>query len=116
MNWEDDMIATQVPQQESTLDPWLEGSEAECWPLIAEAAKEVGAFVSAVREIFGAEAAARAAEYWIEFAETVSLPAVEGRTNWRKLTIMASCRLAADTIFGGESREVMLERQHRRSH
>ena len=110
------MIATQVPQQESPLDPWLEGSEAGCWPLIAEAAKEVGAFVAAVREIFGAEAAAQAAEYWIEFAETVSLPAVEGRTNWRKLTIMASCRLAADSIFGDRSGKVGLERQQRRSH
>jgi hypothetical protein len=104
-NREDDMNATQTHQYGSSLEPWLQGGGEECRPLIAEAEREIGAFVSAVREIFGSAAAARAAEYWIEFAETVSPAEGEGRPNWRKLTIMASCRLAADSIFGGESAE-----------
>jgi hypothetical protein len=99
------MTATQTPRHASPVNPWLQASGGGCEWLIAEAEREIGAFVSAVREIFGSAAAARAAEYWIELAETVRLPAVEGRPNWRKLTIMASCRLAADTIFGGEAAE-----------
>ncbi len=99
------MTATQTPQHESPIKPWLHGSGGGCEWLIAEAEREIGAFVSAVREIFGSAAAARAAEHWIELAETVRLPTVEGRPNWRKLTIMASCRLATDTIFGGRTAE-----------
>jgi hypothetical protein len=102
-NGEDDMIVTQTPQLEIQLDPWQSGSADECRRLIAEAEKEVTAFATAVSEIFGSAAAARAAEYWIELAETLSPDAVDGCANWRKLTIMASCRVAADSIFAGES-------------
>jgi hypothetical protein len=115
MNREDKMIATQTPQHESPVDPWLQGSGEGCLRLFAEAEREIGAFVAAAREIFGSAAAARAALYWIELAETVSTPAMEGRPNWRKLTIMASCRLAAESIFGGESAEDEVGSHHRRS-
>ena len=70
--------------------------------MMAEAEREVGAFVAVVREIFGAAAAARAGEDWVELAETVNLSPAEGTHTWRKLTIMASCRLAANSIFGSE--------------
>jgi hypothetical protein len=109
------MIATQTSQHESAVDPWPQGSCEGCRRLIAEAEREMGAFVSAVREISGSAAAARAAEYWIELAETVSPLAQEGRPNWRELTIMASSRLAADSTFGGESAEDEVGRHHRRS-
>jgi hypothetical protein len=104
-NGGDDMIVTQTPQFEIQVEPWQAGSGEGCRQLIAEAEREIAAFFAAVREIFGSAAAVRAAEYWIELAETVSPHAVEGRPNWRKLTIMASCRLAADSIFAGESAE-----------
>jgi hypothetical protein len=87
------MTATQTPQQESQVDPWLRDSGEGCRQLVAEAEREIGAFLSAVREILGSAAAARAAEYWIELAETVSPQALESHANWRKLTIMASCRV-----------------------
>jgi hypothetical protein len=114
-NGEDDMILTQTPQLEIPVEPWQAGSGEECRRLIAEAEKEVTAFATAVSEIFGSAAAARAAEYWIELAETLSPHAVEGRPNWRKLTIMASCRVAADSIFAGESAENEVGRRHRSS-
>ena len=95
------MILTKTPQLEIQLDPWQAGSGEGCQPLIAEAEREITAFFTAVRDIFGSAAAARAAEYWIELAETLSPLAVEGRPNWRKLTIMASCRLAEDRILAG---------------
>jgi hypothetical protein len=109
------MIATQTPQHESPVNPRLQGIGEACRGLIAEAEKELGAFVSAVSELFGSVAAARAAGYWIELAEAVSSAAVEGCPNWRKLTIVASCRLAADSIFGGESADDEAGRHHRRS-
>jgi hypothetical protein len=107
------LIATQTPH-ESQVDPSLQGSSQECRRLVAEAEKEIGAFVSAVREIFGSAAADRAAHYWVELTETVSPQALGRHANWRKLTIMASCRLAADSIFGGESAEDDVGRPHRR--
>jgi len=97
------MIVTQTPQLEIQVEPWQAGSGEGCRRLIAEAERELTAFITAVGEIFGSAAAVRAAEYWIELAETVSPYAVEDRPNWRKLTIMASCRVAADSIFTGES-------------
>jgi hypothetical protein len=114
-NGEDDMILTKTPMFEIQVDPWQAGSGEGCRWLIAEAEREITAFFTAAREIFGSAAAVRAAEYWIELAETVSLHAVEGRPNWRKLTIMASCRLAADSIFAGESAEDEVGRRHRRT-
>jgi hypothetical protein len=100
-NGEDDMILTKTPQLEIQVDPRQADSGEGCRQLIAEAEREITAFFTAVRDIFGSAAAVRAAEYWIELAEAVSPHAVEGRPNWRKLTIMASCRLAADSIFAG---------------
>jgi hypothetical protein len=96
------MILMRAPQFEIQLDPWQAGGGEGCQRLIAEAEREITAFVTAVSEIFGSAAAVRAAEYWIELAETVNLHAVEAGPNWRKLTIMASARLAADTIFARE--------------
>ena len=95
------MILMQTPQFETQLDLWHADGGERCQRLIAEAEREITAFVTAVSEIFGSAAAVRAAEYWIELAETVSPHALEAGPNWRKLTIMASARLAVDTVFAG---------------
>jgi hypothetical protein len=99
------MIVTQTPQLEIQVEPWQAGSGEGCRRLIAEAERELTAFITAVSEIFGPAAAVRAAEYWIELAETLGPDAVDGCANWRKLTIVASCRVAADSIFAAESAE-----------
>jgi hypothetical protein len=66
----------------------------QCQRQVAEVEREMGAFVVAVGRMRGAATAARAAEIWIELAESVSLPSADGRLNWRELTIMASSRRA----------------------
>jgi CheY-like chemotaxis protein len=63
----------------------------------------MGAFVAAVGRHWGPAAAVRAADYWIELAESTSPPLVDGRPNWRKLTIMASSRLATDNRLNGQT-------------
>jgi len=67
-----------------------------CERQVAEAEKEMGAFVLAVGRVWGPAAAARAAEYWVELAEGASPLSVDGRPNWRQLTVLASSRLAVD--------------------
>jgi hypothetical protein len=67
-----------------------------CRRQLREAERELGAYFTAVAELFGAEAAAHAAECWIELLETTNLPAFDGRLNWREITILAASRLAIE--------------------
>src|ERR1700722_9490502 len=74
----------------------MSGPVVECRQQIADAEREMGAFVAAVGRRSGPAAAVRAAEHGIELAESTSLPLVDGRPNWRTLTVMAASRLATD--------------------
>jgi CheY-like chemotaxis protein len=80
----------------------MSGPVVECRQQIADAEREMGAFVAAVGRRSGPAAAVRAAEHWIELAESTSLPLVDGRPNWRTLTIMAASRLATDHRLNGQ--------------
>ena len=62
--------------------------------LMTMAERELGAFISAVTELFGSEQARLAAEDWLE--ELVLMEALPGLTrgDWRLITIAASARLA----------------------
>jgi hypothetical protein len=75
----------------------------QCRQQIADAEREMGAFVAAVGRHSGPVAAVRAAEHWIELLESIGPPLVDGRPNWRKLTIMASSRLATDSRLNAEA-------------
>jgi hypothetical protein len=58
------------------------------------AERELGAYISAVRELFGSEQARLAMEDWLEELVLVeTLPGLTGR-DWRSITIAASARLA----------------------
>jgi len=81
----------------------IHGHCEECRQQIADAEREMGAFVAAVGRHSGPVAAIRAAEHWIELAESISPPSVDGRPNWRKLTIMASSRLATDSCLNAQA-------------
>jgi hypothetical protein len=85
--------------EQKTIDGPCEG----CRQQIADAEREVGAFVAAVRQHSGPVAAVRAAEHWIELVESISPVLVDGRPNWRKLTIIASSRLATDNRLNGRA-------------
>jgi hypothetical protein len=74
----------------------MHGPCEECRQQIADAEREMGAFVAAVARHSGPVAAVRAAEHWLELAESMNPTLVDGRPDWRKLTIMAASRLATD--------------------
>ena len=58
------------------------------------AEREIGAYISAVRELFGSKQARLAMEDWLEELVLVeTLPGLTGR-DWRSITIAASARLA----------------------
>ena len=99
------MISMQVSQDRCPidLDCELHDLVEQCHRQIAEAEREMGAFVIAVGKTWGPAAAARAAEYWIELAEGAIPLSVDDQPNWRQLTILASSRLAADRRLGGFS-------------
>ena len=62
--------------------------------LMTMAERELGAFISAVRALFGAEQARLATEDWLdELVLMDTLPGLTGR-DWRSITIAASARLA----------------------
>ena len=58
------------------------------------AEKELAAFVSAVRKLFGAERARQSALHWIEELERMDWPSGESIPDWRRATVVASARLA----------------------
>jgi hypothetical protein len=62
--------------------------------LITMAERELGAFITAVTELFGSEQARLAAEDWLdELVLRGTLPRLTSR-DWRLVTIAASARLA----------------------
>ena len=62
--------------------------------LMIVAERELGAFFSAVSELFGSEQARLAVEDWLDELELMeTLPGLTVR-NWRSITIAASARLA----------------------
>lgn len=67
-----------------------------CERLFADAQRELEAFVMAVGELFGSPEAASAAEQWIELAERMEPPPVDGSPNWRHITIAAASQLAKE--------------------
>ena len=93
------MISTQTSQdcRAMNLGSGLHDYCEHCQRQVAEAEREMGAFVLAVGRAWGPVAAARAAEYWVELAEGASPLSVDGRPNWRQLTVLASSRLALDS-------------------
>ena len=62
--------------------------------LMTMAERELGAFISAVTELFGSEQVRLAAEDWLEVLVLMAtLPGLTSR-GWRSITIAASARLA----------------------
>jgi hypothetical protein len=104
------MISMSEPSQNAQGDgPFGRGSDRdECQPQLAAAQRELGAFTAAVRELYGAIAAADAANYWIDLMETIDLPVVPDCRDWRMLTIQAASRLAMNAA-GRLSAEMPME-------
>src|ERR1700679_3886724 len=65
-----------------------------CREQIEVATREMGAYATAVHELFGKKEAASAAEEWIEAVERVMTPLIEGYPNWRQVTVTAASKLS----------------------
>jgi len=77
---------------------------AECEREFAAAERELEAFVSAVRILFGEAEAAGAAELWVQFAENIETPLIDGRQNWRRsITVAAASQLATKQLIARAS-------------
>ena len=77
-----------------------------CQEQIEAAALELGAYATAVRELFGKKEAARAAEDWIEVTERAETPLVEGYPNWREVTVAATSKLSIRRIQAQNAHEI----------
>jgi hypothetical protein len=90
------MISLQLTETlfEEDLRPNAANCSEECRRELAAAERELGAFLMAVRTLFGNGEASRAAEDWIELVEQTEAPCVDGFPNWRCITIAAANRLA----------------------
>ena len=62
--------------------------------LMAIAERELGAFISAVTELFGPAQAALAAEDWLDGLESMDALPGPTRRDWASITVAASARLA----------------------
>jgi len=76
----------------------MEHAESDdiCERQYATAKREMGAFVRAVGVMFGAAEASRAAQRWLELAESAKAPLIDGYPNWRHITIAAASELAKE--------------------
>jgi hypothetical protein len=76
------------------VNEWANNHNPTCAGLMAMAERELGAFISAVAELYGSEQANLAAEDWLDELESMdTLPGSKDR-EWRLTTIAASARLA----------------------
>src|ERR1700735_2202320 len=62
--------------------------------LIILAERELAAFARAVRELFGPEEASLSTAEWIDELESLNWPDVPGPSDFRRITVAASSRLA----------------------
>lgn len=67
--------------------------------LIILAERELAAFATAVRELFGPEQASVSAVEWLEELESLNWPARLGASDFRRITTAASARLAHRKLF-----------------
>jgi len=81
--------------QTSVVDELTDSDGPTFAKLMTMPERELGAFISAVTELFGPEQARLAAEDWLD--ELVSMETLPGLTSrdWRLITIAASARLLA---------------------
>jgi hypothetical protein len=55
---------------------------------------ELSAFLRAVEALYGNAVVARAADEWIALAGSIDLPLLQRLPDWRRITVLASSRLA----------------------
>jgi hypothetical protein len=61
---------------------------------IHQAERELSAFIAAVTELYGPEAAGLSARDWVDESDLMDSPPLSEIRNWRSVTVAASARLA----------------------
>ena len=79
----------------------MNNDDASCACLISMAEHELGAFMSAVTELYGPGQARVAADDWIHTLESAGEPFRFTTLEWRKITIAAASRLATRLLESG---------------
>jgi hypothetical protein len=84
-------------------EPMTAVSKLDCFrqdptSFVSTAEKELGAFVAAIRQRFGADAALLAGGYWIEAFEAAIPGSQRSQRDWRGITILAASRVATHMI------------------
>ena len=67
---------------------------SNCACLLSMAERELGAFLSAVRDLYGPEQATISAEDWLDELESMDHVPGSATREWRWITIAAAARLA----------------------
>ena len=92
-------------------EPSLNKNDTDCRgsidDLVHMAERELAAFVGAVNELFGSEEARISTAEWIEELLAADRPIGPDITDWRRITIIASSRLANRVCRNAESTSVI---------
>jgi len=98
-----------LARHEQPYEP-AKNSDSPCADFVAIAERELSAFFSAVKQLFGSEQAERSAEEWLqELTEVDGLPA--SAREWRLITVKASTRLASRVQASPRSPSLFAELQ-----
>jgi hypothetical protein len=81
-------------RQPIALHEWKNSHSPADVDLMVIAERELGAFISAVTELFGPELARLAAEYWIDELDLMDALPGPSRRDWGSVTVAASAQLA----------------------
>jgi hypothetical protein len=106
-------MVTLLPVQDSpsvVLDPEVVHCCETCRMQMEAAKREMGAYATAVHELFGKTEAGRAAEDWIEAAESVASPLIDAYPNWRQVTVAAASKLSIRRIQAQNTHEITGEK------
>jgi hypothetical protein len=91
--------ATAQTSLPTAISPQGADGRESCERQVTHAMREMGAFVMAVRKLYGSEEAAHAAERWVELAENADVPLIDGYPTWRHITIAAAGQIAKDRLL-----------------
>ena len=71
---------------------------------LADAKRELGAFVTAVSALYGVRTALAAADYWLDELRSSDVKVSDKPPAWRSVTIAAASRMAGDSrLFPGQA-------------
>ena len=79
----------------------VDNQNSICACLMSMAGRELGAFLSAVTELYGPEQATISAQDWLDELESIDHVPGSATREWRLITMAASARLARRLIGAG---------------